>query len=115
MEAKHLFQTLAIAALVDGSIGFEEKMLLDRHAATLKLLPSEAQGIIDNVAAGKATEIHKPETPEAREKLFKAVVQIVRVDRKLTKTEQKLVKRIGNALEIPEETVEHALRGRPIP
>src|SRR2546421_471789 len=33
MEAKHLFQTLAIAALVDGAIGFEEKTLLDRHAS----------------------------------------------------------------------------------
>jgi hypothetical protein len=114
MDAKHLFQTLAIAALVDGSIGFEEKMLLDRHASALKLLPSEAQGIIDSVAAGKSTGIHKPESPEARASLFKAVVQIVRVDKKLTKTEQKLVKRLGNALDIPEETVEDALRGRPI-
>src|SRR4051812_43823939 len=115
MDAKHLFQTLAIAALGDGAIGFEEKMLLDRHAGALKLLPSEAQGIIEAVAAGKATEIHKPESPEARLSLFKAVVQIVRVDKKLTKTEQKLVKRLGNALDIPEETVEDALRGRPIP
>src|SRR2546423_647799 len=114
MEAKHLFQTLAIAALVDGTIGFEEKMLLDRHASALKLLPSEAQGIIDTVAAGKATGIHKPESPEARMSLFKSVVQIVRVDKKLTKTEQKLVKRLGNALDIPEQMVEDALRGRPI-
>lgn len=114
MEAKHLFQTLAIAALVDGSIGFEEKMLLDRHASALKLLPSEAQAIIDAVASGKATEIAKPSSVEGRAKLFKAVVQIVRVDKKLTKTEQKLVKRLGNALEIPEETVDEALRGRPI-
>ena len=115
MDAKHLFQTLAIAALVDGSIGFEEKMLLDKHAGALKLLPSEAQAIVDEVASGKATEIHKPEKPEARLSLFKAVVQIVRVDKKLTKTEQKLVKRLGNALDIPEETVDQALKGRPIP
>jgi uncharacterized tellurite resistance protein B-like protein len=115
MEAKHLFQTLAIAALVDGAVGVEEKMLLDRHAAALKLLPSEAQEIMDNVTAGRAAGIEKPATPEARMSLFKAVVQIVRCDRKLTKTEQKLVKRVGNAFEIPEEMVEHALRGRPIP
>jgi hypothetical protein len=115
MDAKHLFQTLAIAALVDGSLGFEEKMLLDRHAGALKLLPSEAQAIIDAVAAGKATEIKKPESPDARLSLFKAVVQIVRVDRKLTKTEQRLVKRLGNAFDIPEAMVEDALRGRPIP
>ncbi|HZU98292.1 MAG TPA: TerB family tellurite resistance protein [Planctomycetota bacterium] len=115
MDAKHLFQTLAIAALVDGALGVEEKLLLDRHAGALKLLPSEAQEIIDAVASGKATGIDKPEKPEARLSLFKAVVQIVRADRKLTKTEQKLVKRIGNAFDIPEETVEHALRGRPIP
>jgi uncharacterized tellurite resistance protein B-like protein len=114
MEAKHLFQTLAIAALVDGALGFEEKMLLDRHASTLKLLPSEAQAIIDEVASGKATGIAKPENAHSRLSLFNAVVQIVRVDRKLTQAEQKLVKRLGNALDIPEETVEHALRGRPI-
>src|SRR4051812_2239719 len=114
MDTKHLFQTLAIAALVDGSIGFEEKMLLDRHAGALKLLPSEAQGIIDSVASGKAPEIHKPASPEARLSLFKAVVQIVRVDKKLTQTEQKLVKRLGNALDIPEPTMEAALKGRPI-
>jgi uncharacterized tellurite resistance protein B-like protein len=112
MESTHLFQTLAIAALVDGSIGFEEKMLLDRHASALKLLPSEAQKIIDEVASGKAAGIHKPKSPEAREKLFKAVVQIVRVDKKVTPTEQQLVKRLGNALDIPEEKVEDALRGR---
>lgn len=115
MDAKHLFQTLAIAALVDGALGFEEKMLLDRHASHLKLLPSEAQAIIDQVAAGKLTEIAKPSSPEARASLFKAIVQIVRVDRKVTKTEQKLVKRIGNALDIPEDQVEKALEGRPIP
>ena len=114
MDSKHLFQTLALAALVDGSIGIEEKMLLDRHAGALKLLPSEAQAIIDQVASGKATEIHKPASPEARLKLFKAVVQIVRVDKKLTKGEQKLVKRLGNALDIPEPTVDEALKGRAI-
>lgn len=115
MDAKQLFQNLAIAALVDGAIGFEEKMLLDRHASALKLLPSEAQGIIDSVASGKATEIKKPNSPEARASMFKAVVQIVRVDRKLTQGEQKLVKRLGNVLDIPEATIEDALRGRPIP
>src|SRR3954470_11013446 len=113
MDAKQLFQNLAIAALVDGSIGFEEKMLLDNHASALKLLPSEAQGIIDSVASGKATEIKKPESPEARAKLFKAVVQIARIDKKITQTEQKLIKRLGNALDIPENVVEDALRGRP--
>jgi len=41
-------------------------------------------------------------------------VQIVRIDKKLTKTEQKLVKRLGNALDIPEPTMEDALKGRPI-
>jgi uncharacterized tellurite resistance protein B-like protein len=114
MESKDLFQTLAIAALIDGSLGLEEKLLLDKHAAALKLLPSEAQDILDRVGKGELTGIAKPASPEARQKLFDAVVKIVRIDRKLTKTEQKLVKRVGNALEIPEETVEHALRGRPI-
>jgi uncharacterized tellurite resistance protein B-like protein len=114
MDAKHLFQNLAIAALVDGAIGFEEKMLLDRHASALKLLPSEAQGIIDSVASGKATEVRKPASPEARLSMFKAFVQIARIDKKLTQGEQKLLKRLGNALDIPENIVEDALRGRPV-
>lgn len=114
MDSKALFQTLAIAAFVDGEIGPEEKALLDRHAVALKLLPSEAQDILDKVKRKEAAGIAKPEHPQARLSLFAAVVQIVRADRKLTKTEQKLVKRIGNAFDIPEENVEHALRGRPV-
>ena len=114
MEKKDLFQTLAIAAQIDGGLGLEERMLLEKHAQALALPAADAQAILDAVASGKATEIKKPEKPEARMSLFKAVVQIVRADRKLTKGEQKLVKRLGNALDIPEPDVENALKGRAI-
>jgi uncharacterized tellurite resistance protein B-like protein len=114
MDKKALFQTLAIAALVDGELAPEEKALLERHAAALKLDPNDAVEIVSRVKKGAITEIARPESPQARLSLFGAIVQIVRADRKLTKTEQKLVKRIGAAFEIPVENVEHALRGRPV-
>ncbi|MBI3725576.1 TerB family tellurite resistance protein [bacterium] len=114
MDNRTLFQTLAIAALVDGEISAEESALLEKHAATLKLLPSEAKEILDDVKSGKSAGIAKPHHPEARLSLFRAVVQIVRADKKLTGKEHELLRRLGNALEIPVETVDQALKGKKV-
>ncbi|MCO5172549.1 MAG: hypothetical protein M9894_40145 [Planctomycetes bacterium] len=110
MEAELYFQNLALAALVDGELDDRETALLEKHAENLRLSSEKAQEILNRVAAGELTEFYKPQSREARERAFKAVVRILRADKKLTGKEQKMIKLLGVRMEIDDAQIDQALR-----
>lgn len=109
MDAKKMFTNLAIAANIDGELALQERLLLDQYAKKLKLGFLEAQKILDDVRNGKLTTITKPKSPEARRALYKAMIKIVRSDRKITSNEQTMLRKVGNILEIDEELMARAV------
>jgi hypothetical protein len=111
MEAELYFQNLALAALVDGVLDDRETALLEKHAENLRLTSDKAQEILNKVASGQLTEFYKPQSKEAREKAFKAVVRILRADKKLTGKEQRMIKLIGLKMEIADAQIDQALGG----
>jgi hypothetical protein len=111
MEAELYFQNLALAALVDGVLDDRETALLEKHAENLRLTSDKAQEILNKVASGQLTEFYKPQSKEAREKAFKAVVRILRADKKLTGKEQRMIKLIGLKMEIADPQIDQALGG----
>lgn len=110
MEAERYFQNLALAALVDGVLDDRETALLEKHAENLRLSSEQAQSILNRVATGELKEFYKPASKEAREKAFKAVVRILRSDKKLTGKEQKMIKLIGVRMEIADALIDEALK-----
>lgn len=109
MEAVQYFTNLALAAFVDGSFDPSELALLEKHAENLRLTSDVAQDIINRVATGKLKEFMKPKSPEARQASFRAVVRILRADKKLTAKEQRMIKLLGMQLEIDDATIDQAL------
>ncbi len=110
MEAELYFQNLALAALVDGELDDRETALLEKHAENLRLTSEKAQEILNRVAAGELKEFYKPQSKEARERAFKAVVRILRADKKLTGKEQRMIKLVGVRMEIDDAQIDEALR-----
>lgn len=109
MEAVQYFTNLALAAFVDGSFDQTELALLEKHAENLRLSSEVAQDVINKVASGQLKEWVKPKSPEARQSAFKAVVRILRADKKLTKKEQRMIKLLGMQLEIDDALIDRAL------
>ena len=95
MDAEQYFTNLALAAMVDGNLADEERVLLEQHAENLRLSSEQAQSILDRVHSGELKGFVKPQSPEARKAAFKAVVRILRADKVLTSKEQKMIKLIG--------------------
>lgn len=110
MEAELYFQNLALAALVDGELDDRETALLERHAENLRLTSEQAQSILNRVASGELKDFYKPQSKEARERAFKAVVRILRADKKLTGKEQRMIKLVGMRMEIDDALIDEALR-----
>lgn len=110
MEAELYFQNLALAALVDGELDDRETALLEKHAENLRLSSEKAQEILNRVATGELKEFYKPQSKEARERAFKAVVRILRADKKLTGKEQRMIKLVGVRMEIDDASIDAALR-----
>lgn len=110
MEAVQYFTNLALAAFVDGSFDPSELALLEKHAENLRLSSEKAQEILNRVASGELKEFYKPQSKEAREKAFKAVVRILRADKKLTGKEQRMIKLVGVRMEIDDAQIDEALR-----
>jgi hypothetical protein len=110
MEAELYFQNLALAALVDGELDDRETALLEKHAENLRLSSEKAQEILNRVASGELKEFYKPQSKEARERAFKAVVRILRADKKLTGKEQRMIKLVGVRMEIDDAQIDEALR-----
>lgn len=109
MDAEQYFANLALAAMVDGVLADEERVLLEKHAENLRLTSEQAQSILNRVFSGEVTEFVKPQSPEARKAAFKAVVRILRSDKKITRTEQKMIRLLGTKMEIAPHMVENAL------
>lgn len=112
MEAEHYFTNLALAALVDGKLDEKELRLLEKHAENLRLSSDQAQSVLNRVASGELKEFHKPQSKEAREKTFKAIVRILRADQKLTKVEQRMIKLVGMKMEIDDAAIDLALSAK---
>lgn len=112
MEAEHYFTNLALAALVDGKLDEKELRLLEKHAENMRLSSEQAQSILNRVASGELKQFHKPQSKEAREKAFKAVVRIVRADKRITKAEQRMIKLLGVQMEIPDAQIDAALSAK---
>ncbi|MDF1666732.1 MAG: TerB family tellurite resistance protein [Planctomycetota bacterium] len=113
MNAKELFTNLAIVANIDGDLALQERLLLDQYAKKLKIGFLDAQKILDQVKAGQLQKFTKPKRPKARRSLYKAMIKIVRSDNKITQNEQKVLKRIGNLLEIDDELMARATATMP--
>ena len=111
MDPEQYFANLALAALVDGQLDDAELALLEGHAENLRLSSAQAQSILERVCRRELTEFVKPQSPEARKAAFKAVVRILRVDKRLTSTEQRMIKLLGVRMEIPDDLIDAALRG----
>lgn len=109
MEAEHYFANLALAALVDGKLDDSELRLLEKHAENMRLSSEQAQSILNRVASGELKQFHKPQSKEAREKAFRAVVRIVRADKRITKSEQRMIKLLGHHMEIEDAKIDAAL------
>ena len=108
MNAKELFTNLAIVANIDGELALQERLLLDRYAKKLKIDFLAAQKILDQVKSGQSSRFTKPKTPKARRALYKAMIKIVRCDDKITANEQRVLRRIGNLLQIDDELMARA-------
>lgn len=113
MDNRDLFTNLAIVAAIDGDVALQERLLLDEYAKKLKIGFLEAQQIIDEVKKGKRQSFSKPRNPKVRENMYRAMIRIVRSDARITRKEQKLLKRIGNLLDIDEELMRSALDQAP--
>jgi hypothetical protein len=109
MEAEQYFTALALAAMVDGKLDGAELAILEKHAENMRLTSDQAQSILNRVASGELKEIPKPQSKEAREKLFKAIVRILRADKVLTSKEQKMIKLVAVRLEIADALIDDAL------
>lgn len=109
MDAEQYFTNLALAAMVDGNLADEERVLLEQHAENLRLSSEQAQSVLNRVFSGELTEFVKPQSPEARKAAFRAVVRILRSDKKITRPEQKLIRVLGAKMEIAPDQIEAAL------
>jgi uncharacterized tellurite resistance protein B-like protein len=109
MEPVQYFTNLALAAFVDGHIDPAELVLLEQHAENLRLTSEEAQSVLNRVASGELKDFVKPKSPEARQAAFRAVVRIIRADKKITRTEQRLIRVLGKTMEIDNAEVAKAL------
>lgn len=109
MDAEQYFTNLALAAMVDGHLDDSERVLLEQHAANLRLTSDQAQSVLNRVYNGELKEFVKPQSPEARKAAFRAVVRILRADKKLTKAEQRMIKVLGVRMEIDDALVDAAL------
>ena len=112
MDAEQYFTNLALAAMVDGNLADEERQLLEQHAENLRLSSDQAQSVLNRVFAGELTEFVKPQSPEARKAAFKAVVRILRADKKITRVEQRMIRLVGLKMEIPDDLIDGALSPR---
>lgn len=112
MTPHEYFTNLVLAAAVDGELADSELVLLEQHAANLRLTSAEAQQIVDGVFAGELTRFTKPKSGEARKAAFKAIVRILRADRKITAREQTMIEVLGKEFELSAELVQGALSPR---
>lgn len=109
MEPVQYFTNLTLAAYVDGHIDPAELALLEQHAENLRLTSEEAQSVLNRVASGELREFVKPKSPEARQAAFRAVVRIIRADKKITRAEQRMIRVLGKTMEISAAEVDQAL------
>lgn len=109
MNADQYFTNLCLAAFVDGEFDEQELALLSKHAENLQLGQDKAQQILNEVAEGRVTQFVKPQSAEARMSAFKAVVRILRADKKLTSQERKMIIKLGMHMEIDDATIDKAL------
>lgn len=109
MKPEQYFTNLALAAMVDGHLDDAERQLLEQHAENLRLSSDQAQSVLNRVFSGELSEFVKPASPEARKAAFKAVVRILRSDKKITGKEQRMIKVLGQSMEIPADMVQSAL------
>jgi uncharacterized tellurite resistance protein B-like protein len=109
MDPVQYFTNLVLAAMVDGHLADEEMVLLEKHAENLRLTEEQAQSVVNRVFSGELKEFVKPQSPEARKAAFKAVVRILRADKKITGAEQKMIRLVGEKMEIASEAIENAL------
>ena len=109
MDPMQYFTNLALAAMIDGELHENERILLEKHAENLRLTSEQAQSVLNGVFSGKLTKFMKPESPEARKAAFRAVVRILRADKKLTRVEQRMIRVIGRSMNISNEMVASAL------
>ena len=112
MDPEQYFTNLVLAAMVDGELADEEMVLLEKHAENLRLSEDQAQSIVNRVFNGELTQFVKPSSQEARKAAFKAVVRILRADKKITKAEQRMIRLVGRKMEISEEAIKDALGPR---
>jgi uncharacterized membrane protein YebE (DUF533 family) len=109
MDAEQYFTNLALAAMVDGHLDDAERVLLEQHAANLRLTSEQAQSVLNRVFAGELKGFVKPQSPEARKAAFRAVVRILRADKVLTSKEQRMIKVLGMQMEIDDSLIDNAL------
>ncbi|RMG17783.1 MAG: hypothetical protein D6731_03440 [Planctomycetota bacterium] len=112
MDPEQYFTNLVLAAMVDGELDESEVALLERHAENLRLGQEKAQEILERVHSGELSEFVKPRSPEARKAAFRAVVRILRADRKITRREQAMIHVLADKMEIPADMVDAALSER---
>lgn len=112
MDAKKLFANLVMVANIDDEVAFREQILLDHYAKKLQLGFIEAQEVIDEVKSGLNQRFYTPKSQKAKNGLYKAVVKIVRVDKRINNAERKLLRRLGHLLKIPATIVEQAVAGQ---
>lgn len=112
MDPEQYFANLVLAAMVDGELDDAEVALLEKHAENLRLTEEQAQAILNRVFSGELKEFVKPQSPEARKAAFRAVVRILRADKKLTGKEQKMIKLLGVRMEIPDDMIDSALSAK---
>ena len=109
MDPEQYFTNLVLAAMVDGHLDDAEVALLEKHAENLRLAEDVAQDILNRVFNKELTEFVKPQSPEARKAAFRAVVRILRADKKITRKEQAMIRLLAKKMEIPNEMVAAAL------
>jgi uncharacterized membrane protein YebE (DUF533 family) len=110
MEANDRFRVLAAAALMDGSIGPQEKELLDKAAVELRLDKRTADGIVAEVKKNGDLTASVPTDPRNRAIMFRSLVDIVAADGKIDAREMALLQRLGPSFGLNELEVEDLLR-----
>ena len=114
MDAIQHFTNLALAAMVDGELADEEVRLLEQHAESMRLPEGEAQAVLNRVFSGELRDFVKPQSVEGRKAAFRAVVRILRADRKLRRPEQRMIRLLADGRATSTKPARASTSGRPM-
>lgn len=110
MDATDRFRVLAAAAVMDGTVGAEEKQILLKAAKEMGVIEKMALQILGEAKQGGKMSAKIPGDAKQRSTLFRSLVDVVAADGQIDKKELALFQRLGPSFGLNELEVEDLLR-----